>query len=139
MMNQNVSAASSRRIAFRIAFLLTGTNKKYTERNRFPFNIHPGFEQLEPGGFFLESPYNSFGLKNCFMFTVLAFNIKIFDIFPICVSPPLSMKEAAKIMHICSVIIYPLEKTIHCIGTSSICNKQHPDSGCFGISGVVIS
>ena len=73
------------------------------------------------------------------MFTVLAFNIKIFDTFSICVSPPLSMKEAAKIMHICSVIIYPLEKTIHCIGTSSICKKQHPDSGCFGISGVVLS
>ena len=73
------------------------------------------------------------------MFTVLAFNIKIFDTFSICVSPPLSMKEAAKIMHICSVIIYPLEKAIHCIGTSVICNKQHPDSGCFGISGVVIS
>ena len=50
MINHNVSAASSRRIAFRIAFLLTGTNKKYTERNRFPFNIHPGFEQLEPAG-----------------------------------------------------------------------------------------
>ena len=27
------------------------------------------------------------------MFTVLAFNIKIFDTFSICVSPPLSMKE----------------------------------------------
>ena len=52
MMNQNVSAASSRRITFRIAFLLKGTNKKYTERNRFLFNIHPGFEQLEPGACF---------------------------------------------------------------------------------------
>ena len=52
------------------------------------------------------------------MFTVLAFNIKIFDTFSICVSPPLSMKEAAKIMHICSVVIYPLEKKIHW-------NKQH--------------
>ena len=31
------------------------------------------------------------------------------------------------------------KKRIHCIGTSSICNKQHPDSGCFVISGVVIS
>ena len=68
------------------------------------------------------------------MFTVLAFNIKIFDTFSICVSPPLSMKEAAKIMHICSVIIYPLEKN-----NSLHWNKQHPDSGCFGISGVVIS
>lgn len=56
MINHNVSAASSRRIAFRIAFLLTGTNKKYTERNRFPFNIHPGFEQLEPGASFLKVP-----------------------------------------------------------------------------------
>ena len=28
----------------------------------------------------------------------------------ICVSRPLSMKQAAKIMHICSVVIYPLEK-----------------------------
>ena len=116
MMNQNVSAASSRRIAFRIAFLLKGRNKKYTERNRFPFNIHPGFEQLEPGACF----YNSLGLKNCFMFTVLAFKIKIFDAFSICVSRPLSMKEAAKIMHICSAIIYPLKKN-----NSLHWNKQH--------------
>ena len=36
----------------------------------------------------------------------------------ICVSRPLSMKQAAKIMHICSVVIYPLEKKIHW-------NKQH--------------
>ena len=35
----------------------------------------------------------------------------------ICVSRPLSMKQAAKIMHICSVIIYPLKKKF--IGTSS--------------------
>jgi len=35
----------------------------------------------------------------------------------ICVSRPLSMKQAAKIMHICSVIIYPLEKKF--IGTNS--------------------
>ena len=34
-----------------------------------------------------------------------------------CVSRPLSMKQAAKIMHICSVIIYPLEKRF--IGTST--------------------
>ena len=54
------------------------------------------------------------------MFTVLAFNIKIFDTFSICVSPPLSVKEAAKIMHICSVIIYPLEKN-----NSLHWNKQH--------------
>ena len=65
------------------------------------------------------------------MFTVLTFKIKILDTFSICVSRPLSMTEAAK-------IIYQLEKTIHCIGTSSICNKKNPDSGCFGISGVVI-
>ena len=71
-------------------------------------------------GLLSQSPYNSFGLKNCFMFTVLAFNIKIFDTFSICVSPPLSMKEAAKIMHICSVIIYPLEKN-----NSLHWNKQH--------------
>ena len=35
----------------------------------------------------------------------------------ICTSRPLSMKKAAKIMHICSVIIYPLEKKF--IGTNS--------------------
>ena len=40
------------KLAFRIAFLLKGTNKKYTERNRFPFKIHPGFEQLEPAACF---------------------------------------------------------------------------------------
>ena len=31
------------------------------------------------------------------MFTVLAFNIKIFDTFSICVSLPLSMKEAGRV------------------------------------------
>ena len=46
MMNQNVSAASSRRIAFRIAFLLKGTNKKYTERNRFLFNFISQVNQI---------------------------------------------------------------------------------------------
>ena len=38
--------------------------------------------------------------------------------YTICVSRPLSMKQAAKIMHNCSVVIYPLEKKF--TGTSSI-------------------
>ena len=36
----------------------------------------------------------------------------------LCVSRSLSKKQAAKIMHICLVVIYPLEKKF--IGTSSI-------------------
>ena len=45
----------------------------------------------------------------------------------ICVSRTLSMKQAAKVMHICSVIIYPLEKKI--IGTAAVifhlAGRQH--------------
>ena len=56
-------------------------------------------------------------------------------------SRPLSMKQAVKIMHICSVIIYPLKKKF--IGTSSImargkCRALPADSICQVVTGTAM-